>query len=119
MPRSKRLPAALHASDEARASNSNAPSCMSSGRCKAARLEPPAPPTETKIARLQALPRDNYDELWSIKTVAQKTGLSRASVYRYVARNHFPPQRRIGPGRIAWLASEVVTWMQNRPYPNT
>jgi prophage regulatory protein len=55
------------------------------------------------------------DELWSIRTVALKTGLSRASIYRYVARNLFPSPRRIGPGRVAWLGSEVRTWMQSRP----
>ena len=36
------------------------------------------------------------DELWCLKTVVSKTGLSRASIYRYVARNLFPPRRRIG-----------------------
>jgi predicted DNA-binding transcriptional regulator AlpA len=44
-----------------------------------------------------------------------KTGLSRASIYRYLARNWFPARRRIGPGRVAWLASEVVAWMETRP----
>lgn len=55
------------------------------------------------------------DELWSIRTVALKTGLSRASIYRYAARNLFPARRRIGPGRVAWLASEVLAWMESRP----
>ena len=61
-------------------------------------------------------PSQTYeDELWSIRTVALKTGLSRASIYRYVARNLFPSPRRIGPGRVAWLVSEVRAWMQSRP----
>jgi predicted DNA-binding transcriptional regulator AlpA len=68
---------------------------------------------------MPALHLDNDDEFWSIKTVSQKTGLSRASIYRYVARNLFPARRRIGPGRIAWLASEVISWMQSRPRPGT
>jgi predicted DNA-binding transcriptional regulator AlpA len=61
----------------------------------------------------------NDDGFWNIKTVSQKTGLSRASIYRYVARNLFPAGRRIGPGRIAWLGSEVISWMQSRPRPGT
>jgi prophage regulatory protein len=52
--------------------------------------------------------------LWSIKTVIQKTGLSRATIYRYTQRNMFPPKRRIGPNRVAWLAAEVVAWAESR-----
>src|SRR5262245_66670154 len=59
--------------------------------------------------------RPNDEELWSLRTVVSKTGLSRASIYRYAARNLFPSGRRIGPGRVAWLASEVRAWMQSRP----
>jgi prophage regulatory protein len=53
--------------------------------------------------------------LWSIRTVTRKTGLSPASIYRYMARNMFPAQRRIGPGRVAWLASEILAWVESRP----
>ena len=58
------------------------------------------------------------DEFWSIGTVVLKTGLSRASIYRYAARNLFPARRRIGPGRVAWLASEVSAWMVACPQPD-
>lgn len=54
-------------------------------------------------------------ELWNIKTVSLKTGLSRASIYRYSISKLFPARRRIGPGRVAWLASEVLAWMETRP----
>lgn len=54
------------------------------------------------------------EKLWSIKTVSIKTGLSRASIYRYSARKLFPARRRIGPGRVAWLASEVLAWIETR-----
>ena len=59
----------------------------------------------------------NHDEFWSLGTVVLKTGLSRASIYRYAARGLFPARRRIGPGRVAWLASEVLAWMESRPRP--
>ena len=49
---------------------------------------------------------DSPDELlWNIKTVILKTGLSRASVYRHMKRGLFPPRRRIGPNRVAWVAA--------------
>ena len=54
------------------------------------------------------------EELWSIKIVRMKTGLSRASVYYYIALGLFPRQRRIGPGRVAWRASDVRTWIASR-----
>ena len=79
----------------------------------------PAPAGYPEPSTLLSRSHGNGDEFWSIKMVSQKTGLSRASIYRYVARNLFPPRRRIGPGRIAWLASEVLAWMQSRPRPET
>jgi prophage regulatory protein len=47
--------------------------------------------------------------------VTQKTGLSRATIYRYMAQGLFPRHRKIGPGRVAWLASEVTAWSFSRP----
>jgi prophage regulatory protein len=55
------------------------------------------------------------DELWGIKRVMEKTGLSRSSVYAYVASGVFPKQRHLGPRRIAWLASEIQAWIATRP----
>lgn len=55
------------------------------------------------------------DEFWSIKIVQAKTGLSRASVYKYVEQGLFPRQRRLGPGRVAWRASDVRAWIGTRP----
>src|ERR1700704_5317407 len=49
----------------------------------------------TKSSELRSRP--NNDEFWSLRTVVSKTGLSRASIYRYAARNLFPDRRRIGP----------------------
>lgn len=55
------------------------------------------------------------EELWGIKKVQIKTGLSRASVYKYIALGLFPRQRQLGPGRVAWRASEVHAWIISRP----
>jgi prophage regulatory protein len=57
------------------------------------------------------------DEFWSLKVVRMKTGLSRSTIYAYVATGAFPMQRRLGPRRIAWLASEVNAWIVSRPRP--
>jgi prophage regulatory protein len=55
------------------------------------------------------------DELWSLKTVVARTALSRSSIYSYVELGLFPRQRRLGPRRVGWLASEVRAWIASRP----
>ena len=42
------------------------------------------------------------DELWSVKVVKTKAGLSQASIHKYVELGLFPGQRYLGPGRVAW-----------------
>jgi prophage regulatory protein len=53
--------------------------------------------------------------LWNIKTVVLKTGISRPSIYRYMKRGRFPPRRRVGPNRVAWVASEILAWIETCP----
>ena len=53
--------------------------------------------------------------LWNIKTVILKTGLSRPSIYRYMKCGRFPPRRRVGPNRVAWVPAEVVAWIEGCP----
>ncbi|MEQ1696055.1 MAG: AlpA family phage regulatory protein [Hyphomicrobiaceae bacterium] len=60
-------------------------------------------------------PSGTDDELWGLRAVLAKTGLSRSTVYAYVAIGLFPKQRRLGVRRVAWLASEVRTWIATRP----
>jgi len=62
-----------------------------------------------------ALTAHSEDELWSFKTVVARTGLSRSSIYSYIAQGLFPRQRRLGLRRVAWLALEVRSWIRSRP----
>ena len=55
------------------------------------------------------------EALWNLKTVIARTGLSRSTLYAYVAQDLFPKQRHLGPRRVAWLASEVLAWIATRP----
>lgn len=57
------------------------------------------------------------DLFWNLKTVRQKTGLSSATIYRYMALDLFPARRKLGPNRVGWLASEVKAWSESRPEP--
>jgi len=55
------------------------------------------------------------EELWSLRIVLAKTGLSRSTLYTYIAAGSFPMQRRLGKRRVAWFASEVKAWICSRP----
>lgn len=55
------------------------------------------------------------DEFWNARAITIKTGLARATLYRYIKNGQFPRQRRLGPRRVGWLASEVRVWMTTRP----
>jgi prophage regulatory protein len=55
------------------------------------------------------------DGLLALPAVIEITSLSRSGVYRAVASGTFPPPRKIGPSRIAWLASDVFAWMSQLP----
>ncbi len=56
------------------------------------------------------------EELWSLKIVKAKTGLSRSTIYAYIADGAFPAQRRLGLRRVAWLSTEIKTWIASRPH---
>ncbi|HSL83584.1 MAG TPA: AlpA family phage regulatory protein [Thermoanaerobaculia bacterium] len=44
----------------------------------------------------------------------QITGVSAASIYRWVASGTFPAPMKLGPNATGWLESEVVAWLQSR-----
>ena len=51
-----------------------------------------------------------------VEEVAVVTGLSRATIYKYVADGtyDFPRQVRLGPNRAAWVRSEIEGWIDAR-----
>lgn len=55
------------------------------------------------------------DRFLFMKDVIKATGLSRTTLCDWPKSGHFPKPRTLGPKRIAWLASEVSTWMHSRP----
>lgn len=64
---------------------------------------------QTSIPLPPARPLD--DEIWIIRTIMAKTGISRSTLYKNVKDGHFPRQRKLGPRRVGWLASDVQSWM--------
>jgi prophage regulatory protein len=42
------------------------------------------------------------------------TGVSVASIYRWVGSGTFPAPMKLGPNATGWLESEVVAWLESR-----
>ena len=47
--------------------------------------------------------------------VAKITGQSLSTIRRNVKRGTFPPPRQISKRKIAWIASEIQTWIDSLP----
>lgn len=47
--------------------------------------------------------------------VHDRTGLSRATIWRREKSGDFPQRRLITANRIGWLESEIVEWLESRP----
>jgi prophage regulatory protein len=53
------------------------------------------------------------DRILRLKTVLDRTGLSRATLYRKVQAGTFPKQIRIAVRCAGWRESAVNDWMRN------
>ena len=50
-----------------------------------------------------------------IDEVLDLTGVSRATIWRWMRAGKFPARRRLGPNVVAWVSEEVAEWLANRP----
>jgi len=53
-------------------------------------------------------------ELWRISKVLAVTGQSSSTMYEGCARGTFPKPVKLGPRASAWVASEVLAWIEAR-----
>jgi prophage regulatory protein len=51
--------------------------------------------------------------LLSRREVIRRTTLSGPTLWRRIKDGSFPPPLKIGPGRVAWPASDVERWLSN------
>ena len=51
-----------------------------------------------------------------LRSVLERTGLSRSTLYRKLQRGSFPAQVRISERCIGWRESEVERWLSNPIY---
>ncbi|WP_336971364.1 helix-turn-helix transcriptional regulator [Sphingobium aromaticiconvertens] len=56
---------------------------------------------------------ESDERILRIAEVLRRTGLSRATVYRKIAKGTFPRQLPISDNASGWHASEVARWIAN------
>jgi prophage regulatory protein len=49
-----------------------------------------------------------------LRQVTERTGLSRSTIYEYLAIGLFPPSIRLGKRAVGWVESEVTAWIDQR-----
>ncbi len=49
-----------------------------------------------------------------IKEVQYRTGLGRATIYRWMAQGRFPKPIRLGGHAVAWVEAELESWLAGR-----
>ena len=72
------------------------------------------PTRPTVITLAASAPPELLDRFMGIKEVSELTGLTKATIYRYVNGGTFPRPIPLGGRRVAWLLSELQDWMNER-----
>jgi prophage regulatory protein len=49
-----------------------------------------------------------------LQSVKQRTGLSRSSIYLWIAKGQFPAPVSLGARAVGWVESEVDEWIARR-----
>ena len=49
-----------------------------------------------------------------LPAVKERTGLSRSSIYLWIARGQFPAPISLGARAVGWVESEVDAWIAHR-----
>ena len=58
------------------------------------------------------------DRILRLRTVLQRTGLSRSTLYRKVQEGSFPAQVRIAARCVGWRESAINAWSRNPVFYN-
>jgi prophage regulatory protein len=59
------------------------------------------------------MPAEIASRILRLKSVLDRTGLSRSTLYRKIERGTFPGQVRISERCIGWRESDVERWLSN------
>jgi prophage regulatory protein len=54
------------------------------------------------------------EKMLRLPAVKEATGLSRSSIYAFLAAGNFPPPIKLGVRAVGWLESSVQEWVDAR-----
>ena len=60
------------------------------------------------------MPGLTRSRLMRLTEVVELTGVSRSTIYRWMANGEFPRQISLGANTVAWLESDVEDWIHRR-----
>jgi prophage regulatory protein len=77
----------------------------------------PSPPILSLAAALRpgCWRQEMPNRIVRLRTVIDRTGLSRSTIYRKVAEGTFPPQHKLGSHAAGWSEAEIDRWVANPP----
>jgi prophage regulatory protein len=70
---------------------------------------------ESLLNDLLAHLRRRGDRFLDVKQVADRTTLSRNTIWELERAGHFPHRRQVTTNKVAWLESEIEAWIASRP----
>lgn len=74
----------------------------------------PRSPRNAVVTLVAAAPPEMLDRFMRIEEVSEITGLSKATIYRYVNAGTMPAPIPLGSRRVGFLLSEVQAYMNER-----
>jgi len=54
------------------------------------------------------------NEILRLPALKQKIGLSRSSIYSFIAQGTFPKPIPLGPRAVGWLSEQIDAWIRAR-----
>ncbi|CAG9247104.1 hypothetical protein BCEP4_1080040 [Burkholderia cepacia] len=72
------------------------------------------PDSDRRRSSFPSASRSRAPQLLRLADVKARTGLSRTTIYRFIADGTFPRSFPIGARAVAWLESDVIQWIVDR-----
>ena len=66
-----------------------------------------------RVAELREFKMPEPDRIIRLKTVINRSGLSRSTVYRKISEGTFPPKVKLSLNGVGWRESELNRWIAN------
>ncbi|MBS1040985.1 AlpA family transcriptional regulator [Gluconobacter cerinus] len=57
---------------------------------------------------------ETYERLLTVREVQNRTGWSRATIYRHMADGTFPQPHRLSAGSVRWEHRDIEEWINSK-----